>query len=238
MNPFVILFYQPILNLLVIIHNAMPGNDLGWAIIGLTLIIKIVLLPLSAKSLKSQKALQDIQPQMEEIKQKYKDNKEELGRKMMELYKKEKVSPFSSCLPLLIQLPFLFAIFQVLRDGLKNGALENLYPFVGAPESVNTLFLGIIELQNPSIILAVAAGILQFVQTKMLTRKKQPNVPGSADEGMASMMNKQMMYFMPIITVIFGVSLPGGLTLYWTINTLMTIAQQLLVFKKPQPARR
>ena len=232
MNPFTLLFTQPILNLLVWLHNIIPGNDFGWAIIALTIIIKIILLPLSAKSLKSQKALQDIQPKINEIKAKHKDNKEMLGKEMMNLYRQEKVSPFSSCLPLLIQLPFLLAIFQVLRDGISNGSFERLYSFIPAPEIVNTVFLGIINLEKPSIVLALTAGALQFFQTRMLTHKKQPKVPGSKDESMTSMMNKQMMYMAPIITVVFGATLPGGLTLYWTMNTLTTLLQQIFVFRK------
>ncbi|MBU2575643.1 YidC/Oxa1 family membrane protein insertase [Patescibacteria group bacterium] len=232
MNPFVILFYQPIINLLVFLHNTIPGDDFGWAIIGLTIIIKLILLPLSAKSLRSQKALQDIQPKVDELRKKFKDNKEAMGKELMMLYKKEKVSPFSSCLPLLVQLPFLLAIFQVLRDGISNGSFERLYPFVSAPETVNTVFLGIINLETPSIALALTAGALQFGQTRMLTHKKQPKVPGSADEGMTSMMNKQMMYMAPVITVVFGATLPGGLTLYWTMNTLTTLLQQIFVLRK------
>jgi len=151
---------------------------------------------------------------------------------MMSLYKKEKINPLSSCLPLLIQLPFLFAIFQVLRDGFKNGSFDKLYPFISAPEQINTVFLGIINLENPNIALAVVAGALQFAQTKMLVRTKQPTVPGSKDENMAAIMNKQMLYIAPILTVLFGASLPGGLTLYWTANTLATLLQQIFVFKK------
>ncbi|OGY91080.1 MAG: hypothetical protein A3H70_04275 [Candidatus Komeilibacteria bacterium RIFCSPLOWO2_02_FULL_48_11] len=232
MNIFTIIFYQPILNLLVWLHNVIPGNDFGWAIIALTIIIKIILWPLSGKSLKSQKALQELQPKVDALKEKFKDNKEELGRAMMELYKKEKVSPFSSCLPLLVQLPFLIAIYQVLRDGLQNGSLNLLYPFIAKPEAVNTVFLGIVDLSKASVAMAVIAGALQFWQTKMLMHKKQPNIPGAKDEGMASMVNKQMLYVMPIVTVFIGASLPGGLTLYWLMNTLATIAQQLFVLKK------
>lgn len=232
MNPFTIIFYQPILNLLVWLHNVIPGNDFGWAIIALTIIIKIILWPLSGKSLKSQKALQELQPKVDALKEKFKDNKEELGRAMMELYKKEKVSPFSSCLPLLVQLPFLIAIYQVLRDGLQNGSLNLLYSFMAKPEAVNTVFLGIVDLSKTSVVMAVIAGALQFWQTKMLMHKKQPNIPGAKDEGMASMVNKQMLYVMPIVTVVIGASLPGGLTLYWLMNTLATVAQQLFVLKK------
>lgn len=232
MNPFTLIFYQPLLNLLVWLHNLLPGNDFGWAIIALTVVIKIILWPLSGKSLKSQKALQEIQPKVDALKGQYKDNKEALGRAMMELYRKEKVSPFSSCLPLLIQLPFLIAIYEVLRDGLQNGSLNLLYSFVAKPEAVNTIWLGIFDLAKASIVLAVITGLAQFWQTKMLTRKPQPALPGAQDEGMASLMNKQMMYIMPIITVVIGASLPAGLILYWLVNTLATIAQQLLVLKK------
>jgi YidC/Oxa1 family membrane protein insertase len=229
MNPFVILFYQPILNLLVWLHNIIPGNDFGWAIIVMTIIIKVLLLPLSAKSLKSQKALQDIQPKVDELRKKHKDSKEVMGKELMNLYKQEKVSPFSSCLPLLIQLPFLLAIFQVLRDGIAAGSFERLYSFVAQPEAVETVFLGLFNLETPSIILAVTAGALQFFQTRMLTHKKQPHVPGSGDENITSMMNKQMMYIAPLITVFFGATLPGGLTLYWTMNTLISLIQQIVV---------
>src|SRR3989338_8207042 len=108
---FNLIFYQPILNLLVFLYNIVPGHDIGLAIIIMTVIIKLILLPLSKQSIRSQKAMQDLQPKIEEIKKKYANNKEEQGRAMMQLYKQEKVNPFSSCLPLLIQLPFLFAVF-------------------------------------------------------------------------------------------------------------------------------
>lgn len=236
MNPYVLLFQQPLLNLLVWLHNIIPGNDFGWSIIALTIIIRIILWPLNSKSIKSQKALQEIQPKVDELKAKYKNNKEEMGKAMMALYREQKVSPFSSCLPLLIQFPFLIAIFQILRDGIKNGALEKLYPFVAAPTEVSATFLGIFSLSAPSIPLAVLAGAVQFVQTRMLTHKRQPKLPGAQDEGITSMMNKQMLYFMPILTVIIGATLPGGLALYWLFNTLLTLAQQVILFRSKADA--
>jgi YidC/Oxa1 family membrane protein insertase len=235
MNIFTVIFYQPLLNLLVWIHNLLPGNDLGWSIIALTVVIKIILHPLSAKSLKSQKALQEIQPKVDALKEKHKGDKETMGRAMMDLYKQEKVSPFSSCLPILVQLPFLIAIYRVLRDGLKDGGLTKLYPFVARPEAVSTVWLGIVDLTKASIPLAIATGIIQFWQTRMLTHRRQPLVPGSQDEGMSSMMNKQMMYFMPIVTIVIGATLPGGLTLYWFTNTLVTLAEQVFVLRRHKP---
>lgn len=235
MNPFVILFYQPILNLLIWLHNVIPGDDFGWAIISLTVLVKLILYPLSARSLHSQKALQELQPKVDELRKKYKDDRQQQGRELMRLYREEKVSPFSSCLPLLLQLPFLLAIFQVLRDKVASGKLDRLYPFVAAPESINTVFLGIVNMESPSIAIALIAGILQFFQTRMLTHKRQPLLPGSADESMTSMMNKQMLYIAPILTVVFGATLPGGLTLYWAVNTLATLIQQILLFRKHAP---
>ncbi len=232
MNPFVILFYQPILNLLIWLHNAIPGDDFGWAIIALTVLIKIILLPLSARALHSQKALQDLQPKVDELRKKYKDDRQQQGRELMRLYREERVSPFSSCLPLLIQLPFLLAIYQVLSDEVASGSLDRLYPFVASPPALDTMFLGTIDLESPSIAVALVAGVLQFLQTKMLVHRRQPAVPGAADESITSMMNKQMLYIAPIITVVFGATLPSGLTLYWTVNTLATLIQQVIVLQR------
>lgn len=226
------IFYQPVLNLIVFLYDIIPGNDLAIAIILFTIIIKLILLPLSRKSIKAQKALQDLQPKMEEIKQKYKDNKEEMSKAMLELYRENKVNPFGSCLPILIQLPFLWAVFRVFRDGFNNGTLDLVYPFITRPETINTMALGFIDLASPNVFLAVAAGLAQFWQVKMMSTKKPPvKSEGAKDENMMAMMNKQMMYMMPVLTVFIGLTLPGGLTLYWFITTVLTAVQQIYVFK-------
>lgn len=229
---FQVIFYQPLLNLLVFIYNIVPGNDIGVAIIVLTILIKLVLYPFSIKSLKSQKALQEIQPKIDALKEKYKDQKEKLGVEMMELYKQEKVSPFSSCLPLLIQLPFLLAVYQVFRAGLTNGSLDSLYSFVSNPGELNSIAFGFLDLSKVNIFLAVLAALGQFLQAKMLSSKK-PAVKsaGSKDESMAAVMNKQMTFFMPLMTLFIGASLPSGLVLYWLVVTLLTIGQQFITFK-------
>lgn len=220
-------------NLLVWFYNIIPGHDVGLAIIIITIVIKLVLHPLSVKSIKSQKALQDLQPKMDELKKKYKDNPQEMTKATMNLYKEQKISPFSSCLPILIQLPFLIAVYQVFRQGLTNTqSLDILYPFVANPGSLNPIAFGFLDLSKPQWILAVLAGAAQYWVSKMLMSKKQPNVKSAKDEGMTAMMNKQMMYFMPLITVFIGISLPGGLTLYWFVTTLLTGIQQLYIFKK------
>lgn len=225
---------EPLYNLLVWIYNILPVQDMGVAIILLTLIIKGVLWPLTGKSLQGQKAMQSLQPKLEALKAKYKDDKEALSREMIALYKEEKVNPASSCLPLLIQLPILIALYRVLFDGLNNTGTYQLYPFVSDPGQVNALFLGLLDLSHPAIWLAVLAGIAQFFQAKMLqVRRPVPAVrgeEGTKDEDMMASMNTSMLYLMPLMTVFIGAKLPGGLALYWLVVTLLSIWQQWSIF--------
>ncbi|PIT94549.1 hypothetical protein COT98_03090 [Candidatus Falkowbacteria bacterium CG10_big_fil_rev_8_21_14_0_10_39_9] len=229
---FQVVFYQPILNLLVFLYNTISFHDLGLAIIFLTIAIKGLLWPLSQKSIKAQKSLQGLQPKINAVKAQYKDNKQEQGQAMIKLYKDNKINPFSSCLPLLIQLPFLLAVFQVFRDGLNN-KLSLVYPFIERPEVINMMAFGFLDLSKPNIYLAILAGLAQFWQAKMMmTKRAAIKTEGAKDEDMAAIMNKQMLYFMPALTVFIGWTLPGGLTMYWFIVTLLTAVQQLVVFKK------
>lgn len=202
------------------------------AIIVFTVLIKSALFPLTLKQIKSQKALQDLQPKMEELKKKFKNQKDKLAQATMELYKQEKVNPLSSCLPVLIQLPFLIVVYQVFRHGLEIESLEMLYEFVFRPEIINPWFFGIVHLGEPNIYLAVLTGAMQFLQSKMLITKKQPTVPGAKDESMMANMNKQMLYFMPVMTIIIGIRLPSGLILYWLTTTVLTVGQQYLFLRK------
>jgi YidC/Oxa1 family membrane protein insertase len=226
-------FYRPILNFVIFLYNIIPGHDLGVVIILFTLIIKLILYPLSQKSLKSQKELQELQPKIEEIKKQFKDDKEGMSKAMMELYKNNKVNPFSSCLPLLIQLPFLFAIFKVFRVGFEGKTLDLLYSFVSRPESINYISFGFLNLQNKNIVIAILAGLAQFWQARMMVIKRaEVKSEGAKDEDMLAIMNKQMVYMMPVLTVFIGMSFPAGLGLYWLFTTLFTGLQQLFLFKK------
>jgi YidC/Oxa1 family membrane protein insertase len=222
------IFYQPIFNLLVFLYNSVPGHDLGVAILLLTLLIRLILYPLSKSAIKSQKELQLIQPEIEALKEKYKDNKEKMGPELMSLYKERKINPFASCLPTLIQLPFLFAIYRVFYDGLtKESSLSALYAFVANPGSLNTIAFGFVDLAHKNILLAVLAGLAQFWQSRMLLGGQAANAGG-----MSAMMNKQMLYFMPVITIFIGSSLPAGLTMYWLFTTLFSVFQQYLILGK------
>jgi YidC/Oxa1 family membrane protein insertase len=230
-NFFQLVFYQPVLNLLVFLYSQI--GDLGIAIILLTIIIKLIFWPLSQKSTKSQLAMQGIQTELNDLKKKHADNKEELGKATLELYKKHKINPLSSCLPLLIQLPFIYAIFTTLRVGLSED-LDLVYSFINPVTTISTISFGV-DLGQRVIILAVLAGLAQFIQSKLMLKKQVKTTPatkGSGMENMAEIMGKQSAYLFPIMTIFFGMSLPGGLTLYWFIFTLLTILQQVLVQKK------
>lgn len=230
---FDVLFYKPIFNLMIGIYNTVPGSDIGITIIALTVIIKLALWPMQEKTLRGQKALQDIQPKMQEVKKKYAKDKEGLSKAMMELYSKEKVSPFSSCLPLFVQLPVFFALYRAMTKGLESAGFEKLYPFVANPGTIDPSFLGLVDLASPNAILALLAGIAQFVQVKMMVIRKQPkDVPGGKDEQTLATVNRQMVYFMPLVTVFIGMQLPGGLALYWVVMAALTALQQVLVFRK------
>lgn len=238
---FLVAFYQPLLNLLVFLYNTAAFRDLGIAIILLTVVIKLVLYPLSKKAIVSQKAMQDLQPKINELKEKYKDDKQQQSVALMALYKDNKINPFSSCLPILIQLPFLIAVFRIFRDDL-NKHLELVYTFIYKPETINHIAFGFLDLSKPNVYIAVLAGLAQFIQAKMMMAKKDKKTVDLAKTGdkkpddMTTIMNKQMLYLMPALTIFIGISLPGGLTFYWLVVTLLTALQQWYVFNQDEKA--
>jgi len=212
--------YRPLFNALVWLYNFIPGNDLGIAIILLTVLIRFILYPLSKKAIQSQKAISKLQPKIKEIQKKYK-NKEEQAKAMMEFYKKYKVNPMAGCLPILIQLPILIALYRVFFSGLNPEALSTLYGFIERPEVLNVMFLGLINLSQRSIFLAILAGAFQFIQSRMIMPQSQG---GTKD--FQSMMTQQMIYMMPLITIFIAWNLPSALPLYWIVITLFGIIQQ------------
>ncbi len=231
------ILYQPIFNVFVFLYNFIPGHDVGLVILAITILVRLALYPLTGSSIKSQRALQELQPKMADIKKQFADDKQKQTQAIMELYKTNKVNPLTSCLPMLIQLPILIALYMVLQDGLASKDLaKSLYPFISNPGTINQISLGFFNMAKPNYVLAVLAGLAQYWQAKTLSRKNPPQEAGegSKDEAMMSMMNKQMLYFMPVMTVVIGFSLPAGLTLYWFFSTVLMALQQIWQFKKPK----
>jgi len=229
------IIYYPLYNLLIFLAWLVPGHSLGWAIIFVTLIIRVILLPPSIKAGRAQVRMQMLQPEMAKIKKEIKDQQAQ-GKALMALYKKEGVSPFGSCLPLLIQLPIIFILYRVFLNINKFGLnVDNLYSFTPHMDTVNQFFYGL-DLAKPELwILPLLAGASQLVLSKMMlpsTPKIQSD--GSEKPDMAdtmAMANKQMVYIFPLITIFIARSLPAGIGLYWVVTTLFGIAQQVYINK-------
>lgn len=218
--------YRPLLNLLVFFYNIIPGHDIGVVIIVLTIIIRLILAPSFHKSLKGQKAMNDLQPKLNEMREKHKHDKEAQAKAMMDLYKEHKINPLSSCLPVLIQLPILIGLYQVFRVALGGHEISGLYSFVHQMDTISPKFLGLVDLSKPNIIFGIIAGAAQFWQSKMML----PKVAGQ--DATAKAMQMQTTYVLPVLSVIIAIRLPAGLPLYWIVTTLFAVGQQYYIMKK------
>lgn len=234
---FTAVVYQPVYNLIVFFSNLFPVANFGLAIIAATVVIKLLFLSLSKQQIESQRKLQELQPKMKEIQEKYKDDKERQSKEMMELYKVNKVNPFMGCLPLVVQIVFLITIYRVIIHISQSGFgidAAMLYPFISNPETLSNGFFGIADLAQPSIAFAVLAAAGQFYQMKMLTPAQPAAV--KADDGkepdFATIMNKQMLYMGPILTLFIGIRFPSALSLYWLVSTVFSIAQQWYILNR------
>ena len=219
------ILYRPLFNAVVFLYNILPGHDFGFAIIALTTVIRVLFFPLSIKTVRSQKALSQLNPKMQEIKQRLKGDSAAQSAEIMKLYKEHGVNPLAGCLPLIIQLPILIALYQAFIAGLKPENLGMLYGFISNPGTVNKVSFGLIDVTSKMPLMAVFAGAAQFVQawvTKAQNKELSPNKEMAA-------LNSQMLYFFPIVVIIIGWNLPVGLVLYWITTTLFSILEQLYI---------
>jgi len=230
------ILYKPLYNALIFLVWLVPDHNVGWAIIILTVVIRLILLPSSLKAARAQIRLRDLQPEMAKLQEQYKDDRTKQSQALMEFYKKHKVSPWGSCLPLLIQFPILIVLYYVFINGLTTARFDLLYSFMPRPEVINTVWLGI-NLAKPNVwILPVLTGALQYIQG----RQMQPPAGKGGDKGgqMQSMLTKQMLYLMPVFTVIIAMRLPAALPLYWIITTLFGIGQQWWAGRKTEDGKQ
>jgi len=237
---FNLIFTYPIFNVLMLLYRGI--GDFGLAIIVLTLIIKLILFPLTLKQLKSMKATQALQPQLQEIKKKYKDQRAQLEATQA-LYKKYGMSPLGgSCLPLLVQMPVLFGLFYALSSVLHNANLHSInsiiYPFLPHFSSAPNIDLNWFTFLNaswhfslgapdPTHVLPILAALATYVQLRM-SQPKTAAVKSSTPDPMASQM-KMMQLLSPAMVLFFGWSYAAGLALYWTVSSLFAIVQQYFV---------
>jgi YidC/Oxa1 family membrane protein insertase len=232
-------FYQPIYNALIFIINNITFGDVGFAIIILTIVVKLILFPLTKKSIKSQILMKRMEPELKKIKKEF-PNKEEQAKKTFELYKQYGTNPFSGCLVVLLQLPVIFALYYVFYKGL---ALDTgpLYSFIQAPGILHTNFLGLFEMHSKSIVLAVVAGITQFIQgyfatpakpkVEVVTEMETPEKKTFQDE-LSSSMQMNVKYFLPIFVAFIAYKISAAVALYWITSNVFTIVQEWYIRKQ------
>jgi len=215
------LIYNPLFNILVFFYQTIAFGDLGVAIIYLTILIRLILYPISQKTLETQFNLQKIQPKIKEIQNKHKKDPQTQLKEIMDLYKQNNINIFSMYLFLIIQIPFLIALFQIfIRNFDAN--LVNIYSFISAPQTINPYFLGFINLEKPNIILVFLASFFQFLQTfigfSVLKTSKNPSM--------------FLAYFATIFTFIILIYLPSAVSLYILITNITSFIQQLFINRK------
>ena len=233
------IFFDPIYNLLVYLIDIVPGGDVGVAIILVTIIVKVILLPLSLKAARTQLAMREIEPMLKELKEKYKDKREEYAKATMEAYKKAGVNPFSSIVLLFVQIPIIIALYLSVYKGggvaLPAINTDLLYSFVPTPEVITMLFLGLVDIAAKNLPLALLAGGTQFIHTHLSLPKSTPKNPESAPsfkDDFARSMQLQMRYVMPLIIFFVAYSISATIALYFTVSNLAAIAQEYIVRKK------
>jgi YidC/Oxa1 family membrane protein insertase len=199
-------------------HLAEIFHSAGVAVIVFTILIKTLLLPLTIKSIKSAKAMQELQPKIKELQKKYGKDRQRLSQETMRLYGQYQVNPMAGCLPMIIQIPIFFGLYR----SILNLSKENV---AGASEYWTGSFLWLDNLKDhdPLYILPIAAGVFQFVQTRMMRPANQ-----KITDPQQAMMNT-MMNFMPLMVVIFGWQFAAGPVLYWVTQSIYSVVQQWLI---------
>lgn len=231
-------FFDPIYNLLVFFIDAVRGGDVGVAIIATLVVVKMLLLPLSIKAAKTQKIMREIEPKLKEIKEKHKDDRQTQSLEMMALYKEANLNPFASIFLIFLQIPIIVALYLAVSNGggvalpAINTAL--LYSFIPEPVSVTMNFLGIIDITGRSVLLALAAGVTQYIFTNMTLPKLAPKEEGAGPnfkDDFTRNMHVQMKYVMPVLIVFIAYSISTAIALYFLVSNLVAIAQEFYVRK-------
>lgn len=227
-------FYRPLFNVLIFLYNNFSFGDLGVAIVVLTVLIRIILLPLFYKGAKDQAIMQRLMPKIKEIQKNHKDDKEKQSKAMMEIYREHKVNPFSGFFILLIQLPILIALYQVFLKEITAESLNNgLYSFIFKPEIINHQFLNLVDLSQRNLIIVVLASLAQYFQGKLSLLK---NVQPAKEFSPAEAMGRQMVFIAPVLTFVFLYSfgLPSAVGLYWLTTSVFSVIQQIVINKRLQ----
>ncbi len=228
------LVYQPIYNALAFILSVIPAADVGFAIIILTVVIRLCLFPLSWTAIKTQMVMRELEPKLRDIRETQKENKEELARQTMALFKNHKINPFASFFLILIQLPVIIGLYLVLMNEGKGISFDPslLYSFIHPPETPSLLFLGLIDLTGKSAILAAIVAGTQYLFARLMKPPETPKKEGaqpSFQEDLQKSMSLQMLYVFPIILGIVAYATSAAIALYFIVSNTFSIGQELFV---------
>ncbi len=226
--------YTPLYNGLIFILDVLPFHDLGVAVILLTIIVKFILFPLTKKSIQAQMKMQEIEPQIREIQKKHAGNNQVMALEMMALYKKNNFNPFAGIFLIFLQIPIILGLYFVFsKNGFPVIDTDILYSFVSAPESVDILFLSVLDMTGKSIILALLAGITQFIQIRLtLPKLKKRSADATFKDDVMHSMQLQMRYVMPIVITLVAYYISAAVALYWVTSNIFTIIQEMFLRKK------
>jgi YidC/Oxa1 family membrane protein insertase len=223
--------YEPFYNSLILLTSIVPFHDVGLAIIILTIIVKVGLYPLSRKAILAQADLKRLEGPIAELKEKHSEDKAKLAQETMGLYKKHGVNPASGCLPMLIQIPLIIGLYTVFLRGITIDPIH-LYSFIPHPDTLNTLFLGAIELgEKKHILFALLAGISQFAYAFSSAKNIPTPVgpPKNSQEEFARAMQTQMKYVFPGMITVMAYQFSVAVALYWVVGNIVSIIQDVWV---------
>lgn len=220
-------FYNPIYNALVALVALLPGSDVGIAIILLTIAIRIILLPFSLSAARTQRAMKLLEPKIKDLKEKFKDDKEREAVETLELYKAAQVNPFASILMIFIQIPVLLALYWVFSKPFATLDIARLYSFTPAPHGISFEFLGLVSVAGKSLVLAILAGVTQFLQAHMsLSGTMKPSNDGSAQGGFQKVLGMQLKYVFPFLIGAISYTTSGAVALYFITTNLAGSIQE------------
>ena len=229
---FFTVFYQPRYNGLIFLIGHLPWLDAGVAVVLFTCLVKLLMFPLSKKSITTQMQMKRLEPELARIKEKFKDKREELARQTMQLYRDKKINPFSGIVVVFIQIPIIFALYWVFyKGGLPSVTADILYSFVSVPEKIDMLFLGVLDITKKSLVLALLTAITQYFQIRYSMPAlpvSNSTTPSFKDDFMKSM-NIQMRYGMPVIVFFAAYGFSSVIALYWVTSNLFAIGQELYI---------
>jgi len=231
-------FFDPVYNSLIFFVDVVPGGDVGLAIIATVFLVKTILFPISVKAAKTQRIMKEIEPQLKELKETHKDDREAQAKAMMEIYRDAGMNPFASIILIFIQIPVVIALyFSVYTGGgvaLPDINTAILYGFIAAPAEVTMNFLGYIDITGRSLLLAIAAAVTQFWVVSVTMPKMAPRVEGAApsmkDDFMRNM-QVQMKYVMPVLIGVVAYTISAAIALYFLVSNITALLQEVFVRK-------